>query len=237
MDTQIIKVDVEDLSEPKVDHLVRRASSFLEEMKSASKASTSTSSKTSSSPVSQGMNAVVVMRSILKQPLDSLVHDSELRNKFQESTEFLLSQSNFLNEDMLGMLALFSESLDSKLLQISTTMDNEKEIQSIQKGYDEKITAKSKFQLEFEQTLKKYEDTKQEISWVKKELQRLENVKDLTQMKLQDLLKQKDNIIDSSTKLSLEEKITSLTTEVSKLRRIPEAVWNNLRNSFNNFQL
>uniref|UniRef100_A0A2N9IYZ0 Uncharacterized protein n=1 Tax=Fagus sylvatica TaxID=28930 RepID=A0A2N9IYZ0_FAGSY len=237
MDTQIIKVDVEDLSEPEVDHLVRRASSFLEEMKSASKASTSTSSKTSSSPVSQGMNAVVVMRSILKQPLDSLVHDSELRNKFQESTEFLLSQSNFLNEDMLGMLALFSESLDSKLLQISTTMDNEKEIQSIQKGYDEKITAKSKFQLEFEQTLKKYEDTKQEISWVKKELQRLENVKDLTQMKLQDLLKQKDNIIDSSTKLSLEEKITSLTTEVSKLRRIPEAVWNNLRNSFNNFQL
>uniref|UniRef100_A0A2N9G2X1 Uncharacterized protein n=1 Tax=Fagus sylvatica TaxID=28930 RepID=A0A2N9G2X1_FAGSY len=52
MDTHIIKVDVEDLSEPEVDHLVRRASSFLEEMKSASKASTSTSSKTSSSPVS-----------------------------------------------------------------------------------------------------------------------------------------------------------------------------------------
>ena len=122
MDTQIIKVDVEDLSEPEVDHLVRRASSFLEEMKSASKAFTSTSSKTSSSLVSQGMNAVVVMRSILEQPLDSLVHDSELRNKFRESTDFLLSQSNFLNEDMLGMLALFSESLDSKLLQISTTM-------------------------------------------------------------------------------------------------------------------
>jgi archaellum component FlaC len=169
--------------------------------------------------------------------LDSLVHDFELRKKFQESTDFLLSRSNFLNEDMLGMLALFSESLDSKLLQISTTMDNEKEIQAIQKGYDEKITAKSEFQQEFEQTLKKYEDTKQEISRVRKELQRLENVKDLTQMKLQDLLKQKDNIIDSSTELSLEEKINSLTTEVSKLRRIPEAVWNNLRNSFNNFQL
>jgi hypothetical protein len=180
MDTQIIKVDVEDLSEPEVDHLVRRASSFLEEMKSASKAFTSTSSKTSSSPVSQGMNAVVVMRSILEQPLDSLVHDSELRNKFRESTDFLLSQSNFLNEDMLGMLALFSESLDSKLLQISTAMDNEKKIQSLQKGYEEKITAKSKFQQEFEQTLKKYEDTKQEISRVRKELQRLENVKDLT---------------------------------------------------------
>uniref|UniRef100_A0A2N9F5Q0 Uncharacterized protein n=1 Tax=Fagus sylvatica TaxID=28930 RepID=A0A2N9F5Q0_FAGSY len=135
MDTQIIKVDVEDLSEPEVDHLVRRASSFLEEMKSASKAFTSTSSKTSSSPVSQGMNAVVVMRSILEQPLDSL---------------------------------------------ISTAMDNEKKIQSLQKGYEEKITAKSKFQQEFEQTLKKYEDTKQEISRVRKELQRLENVKDLT---------------------------------------------------------
>ena len=65
---------------------------------------------------------------------------------------------------MLSMLALFSESLDSKFLQISTAMDNEKEIQTIQKGYDEKITAKSKFQQEFEQTLKKYEDTKQEIS-------------------------------------------------------------------------
>ena len=85
--------------------------------------------------------------------------------------------------------------------------------------------------------MKKYEDTKQEIFKVKKELQRLENVQDLTQMKLQDLLKQKDNIIDSSTKLSLEEKITFLTTEVSRLRRISEAVWNNLRNSFNNFQL
>ena len=138
---------------------------------------------------------------------------------------------------MLGMLALFSESLDFKLLQISTAISNEKEIQSIQKGYDEKITAKLEFQQEFEQTLKKYEDTKQEISKVRKELQRLENVKDLTQMKLQDLLKQKDNIIDSSTELSLEEKITSLTTEVSRLRRIPEAVWNYLRNSFNNFQL
>ena len=68
------------------------------------------------------MNAVVVMRSILELPLDTLVHDSELRNKFQESRDFLLSQSNFLNEDMLGMLALFSESLDSKLLQISTAM-------------------------------------------------------------------------------------------------------------------
>jgi hypothetical protein len=51
---------------------------------------------------------------------------------------------------MIGMLALFSESLDSKLLQISTAMSNEKEIQSIQKGYDEKITAKSEFQQEFE---------------------------------------------------------------------------------------
>uniref|UniRef100_A0A2N9G017 Uncharacterized protein n=1 Tax=Fagus sylvatica TaxID=28930 RepID=A0A2N9G017_FAGSY len=128
LDTQIIKVDIEDL----------------------------TSSKTPASPVSQGMSAVVVMRSILEQPLDNLVYDSELRNRFQESTDFLLSQSNFLNEDML-------------------------EIQSIQKGYDEKITAKSEFQQEFEQTLKKYEDTKQEISKVRKELQRLENVKDLTQ--------------------------------------------------------
>jgi hypothetical protein len=61
---------------------------------------------------------------------------------------------------MLGMLALFSDCLDSKLLQISNAMDNEKEIQSIQKGYDEKITAKLEFQQEFEQTLKKYEDTK-----------------------------------------------------------------------------
>ena len=169
--------------------------------------------------------------------MDSLVNDFELRKKFQESTDFLLSRSNFLNEDMLGMLALFSESLDSKLLQISTAMDNEKEIQTIQKGYDEKITAKSKFQQEFEQTLKKYEDTKQEKSRIRKEFRRLENVKDLTQMKLQDLLKQKDNIIDSSIELSLEEKITSLTTEVLKLRKIPEAVWNNLRNSFNNFHL
>ena len=100
--------------------------------------------------------------------MDSLVNDFELRKKFQESTDFLLSQPNFLNEDMLGMLALFSESLDSKLLQISSAMDNEKEIQTIQKGYDEKITAKSKFQQEFEQTLKKYEDTKQDISKVKK---------------------------------------------------------------------
>uniref|UniRef100_A0A2N9EZK7 Uncharacterized protein n=1 Tax=Fagus sylvatica TaxID=28930 RepID=A0A2N9EZK7_FAGSY len=237
LDIQIIKVDIEDLSEPEVDQLIKRALFVLEEMKSASKASTSTSSKISSSPVSQGMNAVIVMRSILEQPLDNLVYDSELRNRFQESTDFLLSQSNLLTEDMLGMLALFSESLDSKLLQISTAISNEKEIQSIQKGYDEKITAKSEFQQEFEQTLKKYEDTKQEISKVRKELQRLENVKDLTQMKLQDLLKQKDNIIDSSTELSLEEKITSLTTEVSRLRRIPEAVWNYLRNSFNNFQL
>uniref|UniRef100_A0A2N9J9N3 Uncharacterized protein n=1 Tax=Fagus sylvatica TaxID=28930 RepID=A0A2N9J9N3_FAGSY len=237
LDTQIIKVDIEDLSEPEVDQLIKRASSALEEMKSASKASTSSSSKAPTSLVSQGMSAFVVMRSILKQPLDNLVYDSELRNKFQECTNFLLSQSNFLSEDMLGMLALFSKSLDSKLLQISTTMNNEKEIQSIQKGYDEKITAKSEFQQEFEQTLKKYEDTKQEISKVRKEFQRLENVKDLTQMKLQDLLKQKDNINDSSTELSLEEKITSLTTKVSRLRRIPEAVSNNLRNSFNNFQL
>jgi hypothetical protein len=92
------------------------------------------------------MNVVVIMRSILEQPLDTLVYDSKLRNKFQESTNFLLSQSNFLNEDMFGMLALFSESLYSKLLQISTAMNNEKEIQSIQKGYDEKIIAKSEFQ-------------------------------------------------------------------------------------------
>ena len=62
-------------------------------------------------------------------------------------------------------------------------------------------------------------------------------MKDLTQMKLQDLLKKKDNVIDSSTEISLEEKITSLTTEVLRLGRIPEVVWNNLRNSFNNFQL
>ena len=116
MDTQIIKVDIEDLSESEVDQLIKKASSVLEEMKSASKASTSASSKTSSSPVSQGMNVVVVMRSILEQPLDNLVYDIELRNRFQESTDFLLSQSNFLNKDMLGMLALFLESLDSKLL-------------------------------------------------------------------------------------------------------------------------
>ena len=237
MDTQIIKVDIEDLSETEMDQLIKKASSVLEEMKSASKASTSSSSKTPASPISQGMSAVVVMRSILEQPLDNMVYDSKLKNRFQESTDFLLSQSNLLTEDMLGMLALFSESLDFKLLQISTAISNEKEIQSIQKRYDEQITAKSEFQQEFEQTLKKYEDTKQEISKVRKELQRLENVKDLTQMKLQDLLRQKDNIIDSSTELSLEEKITSLTTEVSRLRRIPEAVWNYLRNSFNNFQL
>uniref|UniRef100_A0A2N9FAI4 Uncharacterized protein n=1 Tax=Fagus sylvatica TaxID=28930 RepID=A0A2N9FAI4_FAGSY len=152
-------------------------------MKSASKASTSASSKTSSSPISQRVNAIASMRSILEQPLDSLVHDFELIRKFQESTNFLLSQPNFLNEDMFGMLALFFESLDSKLLQISTVIENEKEIQTIQKGYDEKKATKSKFQQEFEQTLKKYEDTKQEISRIKKELQRLENVKDLTQMK------------------------------------------------------
>uniref|UniRef100_A0A2N9GGC8 Uncharacterized protein n=1 Tax=Fagus sylvatica TaxID=28930 RepID=A0A2N9GGC8_FAGSY len=120
---------------------------------------------------------------------------------------------------------------------ISTAISNEKEIQSIQKGYDEQIIAKSKFQQEFEQTLKRYEDTKQEISKVRKELQRLEKVQDLTQMKLQDFLKKKDNIIDSSTEIRLEEKITSLTTEASRLRRIPESVWNNLRNSFNNFQM
>uniref|UniRef100_A0A2N9EF36 Aminotransferase-like plant mobile domain-containing protein n=1 Tax=Fagus sylvatica TaxID=28930 RepID=A0A2N9EF36_FAGSY len=180
LDTPIIKVDIEDLSEPEVDQLIKKASSVLEEMKSASKVSTSSTSKTPASPVSQGMNAI----------------------------------SNLLTEDMLGMLALFSESLDSKLLHISTAISNEKEIQSIQKGYDEQITAKSEFQQEFEQTLKKYEDTKQEISKVRKELQRLENVQDLTQMKLQDLIKQKDNIIDSSTEISLEEKITSLTTEV-----------------------
>ena len=163
-------MDIEDLSEPEVDQLIKKASSILEEMKSASKASTSTSSKTPASLVSQGMSAIVVMRSILEQSLDNLVYDSELKNKFQESTDFLLNQSNFLSEDMLGMLALFSESLDSKLLQISTAMNNEKEIQSIQKGYDEKITAKSKFQQDFEQTLKKYEDTKQKISKVRKEL-------------------------------------------------------------------
>ena len=75
MDTQIIKVDIEDLSEPEVDQLVKRASSVLEEMKSASKAS-------------YGMNVVVVMRSILEKPLDNLVYDSELRNRFQESTDF-----------------------------------------------------------------------------------------------------------------------------------------------------
>uniref|UniRef100_A0A2N9HHF3 Aminotransferase-like plant mobile domain-containing protein n=1 Tax=Fagus sylvatica TaxID=28930 RepID=A0A2N9HHF3_FAGSY len=72
LDTQIIKVDIEDLSEPEVDQLIKKASSVLEEMKSASKTSTLASSKTSSSPVSQGMNAVVVMRSILEQPLDNL---------------------------------------------------------------------------------------------------------------------------------------------------------------------
>ena len=108
-------MDIEDLSEPEVGQLIQKASFVLEEMKSASKASTSSSSKTPASPVSQGMSAVVVMGSILEQPLENLVHDSELRNKFQESADFLLSQSNFLSEDMLGMLALFSESLDSKL--------------------------------------------------------------------------------------------------------------------------
>jgi hypothetical protein len=143
-----------------VDQLIKKASSVLEEMKSASKASTSSTFKTPTSPVSQGMNAIVIMRSILEQPLDNLVYDSKLKNRFQESTDFLLSQSNLLTEDMLGMLALFSESLDSKLLQISTAISNEKEIQSIHKGYDEQITAKSEFQQEFEQTLKKYEDTK-----------------------------------------------------------------------------
>ena len=131
MHTPIIKVDIEDLSEPEVDQLIQKASSVLEEMKSASKASTSSTSKTPISPVSQGTNVVAVMRSILEQPLDNLVYDSELRNRFQESTDFLLSQSNLLTEDMLAMLALFSESLDSKLLQISTVITNEKEIQSI----------------------------------------------------------------------------------------------------------
>ena len=115
MDTQIIKVDIEDLSEPEVGQLIQKASFVLEEMKSASKASTSSSSKTPASLVSQGMSVVVVMRSILEQPLENLVHDSKLRNKFQDSADFLLSQSNFLSEDMLSMLALFSESLDSKL--------------------------------------------------------------------------------------------------------------------------
>ena len=143
-------MDIEDLSELEVDQLIKRASSALEEMKSASKASTSSSSKAPASLVSQVMSAVVVMRSILEQPLDNLVYDFELRNKFQESADFLLSQSNFLSEDMLGMLSLFLESLDSKLLQISTAMNNEKAIQSIQKGYDEKITAKSEFQQDFE---------------------------------------------------------------------------------------
>jgi hypothetical protein len=126
LDTQIIKMDIEDLSEPKVDQLIKRASSVLEEMKSASKASTSTSSKTSSSPISQGRTAVIAMRSILEQPLDNLVYDSELRNRFQESANFLLSQSNLLTEDMLGMLALFSESLDCKLLQISIAISKRK---------------------------------------------------------------------------------------------------------------
>ena len=110
-------MDIEDLSELEVDQLMQKASSILEEMKNASKASTSSSSKTPASPVSQGMSVVVVMRSILEQPLDNLVYDSELRNKFQQFIDFLLSQSNFLSEDMLGMLALFSESLDSRLLQ------------------------------------------------------------------------------------------------------------------------
>uniref|UniRef100_A0A2N9I815 Aminotransferase-like plant mobile domain-containing protein n=1 Tax=Fagus sylvatica TaxID=28930 RepID=A0A2N9I815_FAGSY len=66
LDTQIIKVDIEDLSELEVDQLIKKASSVLEEMKSASKASTSSSSKTPASPVSQVMNAVVVMRNILE---------------------------------------------------------------------------------------------------------------------------------------------------------------------------
>ncbi len=74
---------------------------------------------------------------------------------------------------MLGMLALFFESLDSKLLQICTTIENEKEIQTIRQGCDEKKATKSEFQQEFEQTLKKYEETKQEISRIKKELQKL----------------------------------------------------------------
>ena len=91
LDTSIIKVDIEDLSEPEVDRLIKKASSVLEEMKSAGKASTSSSSKTPASPVSQGMSVVVVMRSILEQPLDNPVYDPELRSKFQESADFLLS--------------------------------------------------------------------------------------------------------------------------------------------------
>ena len=91
MDTQIVKVDIEDLSELEVDQLLKKASSVLEEMKSASKASTSLASKTPVSLVSQGMNAIVVMRSILEQPLENLVYDSKLRNRFQESPDFLLS--------------------------------------------------------------------------------------------------------------------------------------------------
>ena len=54
LDASIIKVDIEDLSEPEVDQLVRKASSVLEEMKSASKASTLSSSKTLASLVSKG---------------------------------------------------------------------------------------------------------------------------------------------------------------------------------------
>ena len=146
LDTSIIKIDIEDLNEPEVDQLLKKASSALEEMKSASKSSTSSTSKTSVSPISQRKNAVVVMRSILEQPLDSLVHDPELRIKFQKSVDYLLSHSNLLTGDILGMLAMFSKSLASKLLQISTAISNEKEIQSIQKGYDEQITAKSEFQ-------------------------------------------------------------------------------------------
>uniref|UniRef100_A0A2N9HSP7 Uncharacterized protein n=1 Tax=Fagus sylvatica TaxID=28930 RepID=A0A2N9HSP7_FAGSY len=59
------------------------------------------------------------------------------------------------------------------IIHICTTIENEKEIQTIQQGCDEKKATKSEFQQEFEQTLKKYEETKQEISRIKKELQKL----------------------------------------------------------------
>ena len=54
-----------------------------------------------------------------------------LEENFKSLQIFLLSQPDFLNEDILGMLALFFESLDSKLLQISIAIENEKEIQTI----------------------------------------------------------------------------------------------------------
>jgi hypothetical protein len=52
LDTSIIKIDIEDLNELEVDQLLKKASSALEEMKSASKTSTSSAFRTFASPIS-----------------------------------------------------------------------------------------------------------------------------------------------------------------------------------------